>query len=141
MGTYTFDGQFLGNILIVGRTGCGKITFIQKLSSNNLFGNQITDVFCVSKIILTPEREDRIRDSFISKKAHFSYPEDLEDFNYLIEDFSQSKSAYIENDQDENIYINKLIIMDDVSGLADKSQPFSSFLAISRKHGFSYVYV
>ena len=37
--------------------------------------------------------------------------------------------------------MNKLIIMDDVFGLADKSQDFSSFLTVSRKYGFSCVYV
>ena len=26
--TYTYDGKFEGNILIVGRTGCGKTTFV-----------------------------------------------------------------------------------------------------------------
>ena len=26
---YTYDGKFEGNILIVGRTGCGKTTFVQ----------------------------------------------------------------------------------------------------------------
>ena len=31
--------------------------------------------------------------------------------------------------------------MDDVSGLADKSQEFPNFLAVSRKYGFSCVYV
>ena len=31
--------------------------------------------------------------------------------------------------------------MDDVSGLADKSQEFSNFLTVSRKYGFYCVYV
>ena len=31
--------------------------------------------------------------------------------------------------------------MDDVSGLADKSQEFSNFLTVSRKYGFSCVFV
>ena len=26
---YTYDGQFEGNIMVVGRTGCGKTTFIK----------------------------------------------------------------------------------------------------------------
>ena len=25
---YSYDGQFSGNIMVVGRTGCGKTTFI-----------------------------------------------------------------------------------------------------------------
>ena len=41
----------------------------------------------------------------------------------------------------ENLTIDKLIIMDDVSGLADKSTNFSNFLTVSRKYGFSCVYV
>ena len=41
----------------------------------------------------------------------------------------------------ENLQVNKLIIMDDVSGLADKSQEFSNFLTVSRKYGFSCLYV
>ena len=28
---YTYDQQFDGNILAVGKTGCGKTTFIEKL--------------------------------------------------------------------------------------------------------------
>ena len=42
---YTFDGKFEGNILIVGRTGCGKTTFIQRLGKNKLFGSNLTEVF------------------------------------------------------------------------------------------------
>ena len=32
-----YSGQFSGNIFIVGRTFCGKTTFIQKLAINDLF--------------------------------------------------------------------------------------------------------
>ena len=138
---YTYNGQFNGNILMVGRTGCGKKTFIQKLGMNNLFGSGITDVFWVSKILLSSEREDQIRDSFIDQKVHFSYPNDLDDFNYLVVNFTQDKSEYADSELGENLPINKLIIMDDVSGLADKSQDFSNFLTVSRKYGFSCVYV
>ena len=28
--TYVSDGKFSGNILVVGRTGCGKTAFVQK---------------------------------------------------------------------------------------------------------------
>ena len=36
-----YNGQFYGNILVVGRTGCGKTTFLEKLSLNNFLGNII----------------------------------------------------------------------------------------------------
>ena len=54
---YTYDGKFEGNVLIVGRTGCGKTTFIQKLAQNKMFGNDIVNVFWISKIYLSPERK------------------------------------------------------------------------------------
>ena len=63
-GNYTYDGKFNGNILIVGRTGCGKTTFIQKLGKNKMFGEEIVEDFWVSKINLSEEREESIRASF-----------------------------------------------------------------------------
>ena len=38
MQNYIYDGMFSGNILIVGRTACGKTYFTQKLDLNNYFG-------------------------------------------------------------------------------------------------------
>ena len=34
---YSHDGKFEGNILVVGRTGCGKTTFVQNFGKNKLF--------------------------------------------------------------------------------------------------------
>ena len=53
---YIYDGKFQGNILVAGTTGCGKTTFNQGHRKNKLFGNEITDVFWVSKIVLSKER-------------------------------------------------------------------------------------
>ena len=138
---YTNDGQFDGNILVVGRTGCGKTIFIKRLGKNKLFGNQINDVFWVSKIVLSEEREELIRESFVDQEVHFSCPHDLDDFNYLVENFTQQKSDYVDSELGENLVVNKLIVMDDVSGLADRSKEFSNFLTVSRKYDFSCLYV
>ena len=35
---YSFDAKFEGNILVVGRTGCGKTTFVQNIGKNKMFG-------------------------------------------------------------------------------------------------------
>ena len=137
---YTFDAKFEGNILIVGRTGCGKTTFIQRLGKNKLFGSDLTEVFWVLKIILSKEREDSIRDSFEDQEVQFSYPNDIDDFNYLIGNFMQNRSDYIDNNEGESLSVTRLIVMDDVSGLADKSEEFSNFLTVSRKYGFSCLY-
>ena len=125
----------------MGRTGCGKTTFIQKHGKNKLFGNDLIEVFWVSKIVLSKEREDFIRDCFEDQEVQFSYPHDLDDFNCLVENFKQNRSEYVENDMGELPAVNRLIVVDDVSGLADKSEEFSNFLTVSRKYGFSCLYV
>ena len=38
---------------------------------------------------------------------HFSYPHDLDDFNYLVENFTQYKSEYVDNELRENLLVNK----------------------------------
>ena len=53
----------------------------------------------------------------------------------------QNKSGYINNEEGEELSVTRLIVMDDVSGLADKSEEFSNFLTVSRKYGFSCLYV
>ena len=116
---YIYDGRFDGNILVVGRTGCGKTTFIQQLGKNQLFGTEITDVFWVSKIIFATERENAIRESFKNQDVYFNYPTDLHEFNYLLGNFTQEKSDYVDDDGEivgENLKVNKLIVMDDVLG-------------------------
>ena len=95
----------------------------------------------MSKIVLSEEREELIREIFVDQEVHFSYPHDLDDFNYLVENFTQEKSDYVDSELGENLKINKLIVMDDVSGLADRSNKFSDFLTVSRKYGFSCLYV
>ena len=90
----------------------------------------------MSKIILSDEGE-LIRESFVDQEVHFSYLHDLDNFIYLVENFTQEKSDYVDSELGENLKINKLIVMDDVSGLADRSNKFSDFLTVSRKYGFS----
>ena len=65
----------------------------------------------------------------------------MEDFNYLIESFMQTKPEYVNNDMGEDMVIDWLIVMDDVSGFAEKSDNFANFLTLSRKYGFSCLYV
>ena len=138
---YSYNRKFEGNILVVEQTECGKTTIFQNLGKNKMFGKELAEVFWVSKIVLTKEREDFIRDSFEDEVVQFSYPHDLDDFHYLVENFMQNRSEYIENDLGELPAVNRLIVMGDVSGLADKSEEFSNFLTVSEKYGFSCPYV
>ena len=106
-----------------------------------MFGNDIVNAFWISKIYLSPERKEAIRNCFVDQNVQFAHPNNIEDFNYLIDNFMSERSqSTSENDLGELTQIDKLIIMDDVSGLADKSHDFSNFLTVSRKYGFSCVY-
>ena len=79
-----------------------------------MFGSELVEVFLVSKTILSEEREKTIRECFEEQNVQFAYPHNLGDFNYLVENFMQNISQFIENDLGELSLINKLIVMDDV---------------------------
>lgn len=82
--SYSYNGKFEGNILVVGRTGCRKTTFAQNLGKNKLFGD-IKDVYWISKIELSEDREDNIRDFFIEQTVNFDCRNNVAEFDDLFE--------------------------------------------------------
>ena len=56
--SYVYDGQFTGNILVVGRTTCGKTGFVQRLGVIKFWGDA-TKAEWVSYIKLDRKREAR----------------------------------------------------------------------------------
>ena len=139
--SYQYDGKFEGNILVLGQT-CGKTTFIQTLAKNGLFG-KIKDVTWLTRITLSKNEEENIRSCF-DIQVYFTYPQSVYEFDYLIENFQRIKTTN-NYDEDDNIIgesnkFDRRIVMDDVSGLADKSDNFASFLTVARKFNFTVVY-
>lgn len=65
---YSYDGSFDGNILIVGRTGCGKITFIQKIAQNKMFGKDIM-FFGFQKFILVLKEKKVLENVLLNKMS------------------------------------------------------------------------
>ena len=65
---HTYDGKFERNILVVGRTACGKTTFAQNLGKNNLFGD-ISEVYWVSKIALSDEQKKLLETGLVIKNC------------------------------------------------------------------------
>ena len=65
----------------------------------------------------------------------------VEEFDDLLETYRLRKAEYIENDLGENVVHNKVIVIDDVSDLADRSSEFVNFLTLSRKYGVTCVYI
>ena len=105
-----------------------------------MFGD-VKTVYWISKISLSQEREEKIKKCLGDEEVNFHYPENLDDFNYLVEAFMQKKSEYVNNEIGEEVITNKLIVMDDVSGLADISDESANFLTVSRKYGVTCVYI
>ena len=98
-----YDGKFEGNILVVGRTECGKTSFIERLAVNNVFG-KLTKIKWVSQISLSKQREAQIQSNFDCPLS-FQYPKNVEELDSLLEEL-KTKTAD-ENDTDsaiENIY-------------------------------------
>ena len=87
---YIYDAKFEGNTLVVGRTGCGKTTFIQNLGKNRMFG-ELKEVTWISKISLSRDRENNIRDCFVNENLNFEYPNSIEEFDDLLEHFQRKK--------------------------------------------------
>ena len=141
----TYDGKFIGNILVLGRTECGKTTFIQNLGINNFFGD-LKIVKWVSGIRLNGKREAEIESNF-SCEVNFAYPTDKEELADKIEEYKLESESENDNDNFDNVNIlgenkkrDKLIVFDGVSGLADDSKKFASFLTVARKYNYNCVY-
>ena len=147
--TSIYNGQFSGNILVVGRTNCGKTTFIEKLGLNNFFGD-IVKTEWISGISIDKKREGEIQ-SYFKNETEVHIAEDEDELKSLIDTFKQrsEESDDIQNENNNNVTnffgenrkLVRLIIMDDVSGIADISKYFSNFLTVSGKYGYNCVYV
>ena len=129
-----YNARFEDNILVVGRTGCGKTTFVQNLGENKMFGN-IKEVIWASKYCFQK------KGLFCKWKVDFTYVETIDEFDDLLEHVQKRKPYCNENNLGENIELDYLIVLDDVSGLADRSDIFANFLTVSRKFGLTCVYV
>lgn len=90
---------------------------------------------------LSKERQENTEDYFLDQEVNFDYPTNVEDINYLIDVYNRRKSEYVENDLGEKMIFDKLIVMDEVSGLADKSDKFANFLTVSIKYGITCIYI
>ena len=72
----------MGNILIVGRTNCGKTMFIEKLGLNNFFGN-IVKTEWVSGIAIDKKREAEIQ-SYFKNETEVHVAEDQDKLDSLL---------------------------------------------------------
>ena len=143
--TSIYNGQFSGNVLVVGRTGCGKTTFLEKHGVNNFFGN-IKKTEWISGIIIDKQREAEIQ-SYFHNETEVHIAKEQDELDSLIETFKlrsreeTDNKNVINNSFGENRKLDRLIIMNDVSGVADVSKKFTNFSTVTRKFGYHCIYV
>ena len=127
--TSIYNGLFYGNILVVSRTNCGKTTFIEKLGLNNFFGDIIKTEW-ISGIDIDKQREAEIQ-SYFKNETEVHIAQEQDKLDSLIETFKQrsheNSSNNVNNSFRENKKLDQLIIMDDVSGVADISKILQIF--------------
>ena len=83
--TSIYNRQFSGNILVVGRTGCGKTTFLEKLGLNKFFGDIIKTEW-ISGIDTDKKREAEIQ-SYLSNEKEVDVAKEQDEPDSLIETF------------------------------------------------------
>ena len=121
--TLIYNGQFSGNILVVGKTGCGKTTFLEKLGINHFFGNLVKTEW-LSGIDIDEERKAKIQSCF-SNEIEIHIEKEPAELDSLIETHKLRTHDIVDDNDDanslfgDNKKMDRLIVMDDVSGLAD----------------------
>ena len=116
-----------------------------------MFG-KLRQVHWISKVQLSKHREAEIYSCF-SPKVEFYNPQDEYD---LKKTFNDLENIYREreeklklgdglvtrgNEMGEHVERDSLVRLDDLSGLADKSMAFVTFMTACRKFGYSLLYV
>ena len=138
-----YDRHCCENILVVGKTGCGKTYFLQKLRLNNLF-DKLVKTDWVTGIEIDEQRETEIQSCF-SNKVEFHIPTEPDEPVSLIEkckirmrDITNNKNSFV---FEEKISMDGLIVMDDVMGIADNCKKLAELLIICRKCRYHCIYI
>ena len=135
-----------GNVkAVMGRTNCEKTYFVQRPVLRNIFG-KLVQAEWVSQISLSKKRKAEVQSCF-NCSLEFHYSENITKFDSLLEEFKLKTGKVDDNDTaftdsyEEYIKPVCLIDTDNVSGLAEKSNDFASFLNVSRKFEYNCVYI
>ena len=100
----------------------------------------------MSSIFLSKAREAEIQ-ACCNAEVGFHYVEDAKNLKELIQTFKRRTEDLVENDDisnsmfGENKIMDCLIVMDDVSGIADSCKELADFLTITRKYRYNCIYV
>ena len=135
--------------MVLGSSASGKTILVQEMASNSMFG-KLEGAHLVSTVKLSKARVAEINSCF-EPKIEFYNPQDdydhkktfldleslyrknLEKKKIVVENSGNGKGGYLERDN--------LIVLDEVTGLADRSHSFVKFWTKCRKFGYSVLYI
>ena len=121
-------------------------TLGQEMASNSISG-ELRGVHWISK------QTEAERDSRFTPKVEFYSPQDEGDLEKTFDDLENiyrervekmpfdNESNDVSNGMGEYVERDSLVILDNVSGLADRSKSFVTFMTTCRKFGYSLIYV
>ena len=149
-----------GNTVIVGKPNSGKTQYVCKCLMNGMFGDVEELFYIAPSETLTNDRKKKMYDMFENnEKKSFklnidtaSNKTDLDSTLDKIKVYLNTKIDEVNNETDdvhdeninvesegENPKITRLLLLDDMSTIADKSQSFANFYTRARKLGLSIV--
>ena len=97
--TSIYKSQFGGNILVVGKTGCGKTTFLEKLGINNFFEN-LVETEWISGIDIE-KREAKLQSCF-SNETEIHIAKEPNELDFLIETLKLRTCDIVDDNDDVN---------------------------------------
>ena len=115
----------------------------RKTGTNNFFGNLVKTEW-ISGIDIDEKREGKIQSCF-SNETEIHLANEPDELDSLIGTLKLRTHDIVDDNDDVNslVGVNKkmdrFIVMDDVSGVADISREFATFLTVSRKFGYHCV--
>ena len=98
--TSIYDSQFRGNVLVVGKTGCGKTTFLQKLGLYIFFW-KIVKTNWVSRIEIDEKCKAEIQSCF-DNEVEIHIAKELVKLASLLETFKLRTRDLIDDDVNVN---------------------------------------
>ena len=98
--TSIHDSQFRGNVLVVGKTGCGKTTFLQKLGLY-IFFEKIVKTKWVSRIEIDEKCKAEIQSCF-DNEVEIHIAKELVKLASLLETFKLRTRDLIDDDVNVN---------------------------------------
>ena len=101
-----------------------------------MFG-EIKEITWLSRIPLLREMKKHNGDFFVNEHIDFKYPGSVEGFDDLLEYFQRKRAESNENYLGENTKLDRLIVIDNISSLADRSETFADSLTVSQKFPYN----